>query len=233
MKHETARKALNRLNVIIKYATALGLNVDIGVVDKARQLLGPTRHQPEKMQALSAINTSQFDQSLADLSPTHLCMKLLILTGLQSRPVRHSRVDQFDGDIWTVPGEMMKGKRGRTEDFRVPLSKGAQSDIVDAMGISRDGFLFPIIRKGVISDSTLSKHMRDKELAGVPHGFRSTLRTWLTDHTDISYEIADMIIAHQVGSQVERAYNRTDYLERRRHYMKLWARFLMVKITTY
>ena len=126
-KHETARKALNRLNVIIKYAAALGLNVDIGVVDKTRRLLGPTRHQPEKMQALSAINTSQFDQSLADLSPTHLCMKLLILNGLQSWPVRHSKVDQFDGDIWTVPGEMMKGKRGRTEDFRVPLSKEAQS----------------------------------------------------------------------------------------------------------
>ena len=48
-KHETARKALNRLNIIIKYAAALGLNVDIGVVDKARQLLGPTRHQPKQI----------------------------------------------------------------------------------------------------------------------------------------------------------------------------------------
>ena len=164
-KHETARKALNRLNVIIKYAAALGLNVDIGVVDKARQLLGPTRHQSRKMPALSAIDTSEFYQSLTDLSPTHLCMKLLMLTGLRSRPVRHARVDQFDGDIWTIPGEMMKGKRGRTEDFRVPLSKEAQSVVADAMSISKDGFLFPSIRKGVISDSTLSKHMRDKELA--------------------------------------------------------------------
>ena len=68
--------------------------------------------------------------------------------------------------------------------------------------------------------------MREHELEGVPHGFRSTLRTWLTDHTDISYEIAEMIIAHQVGSQVERAYNRTDYLEQRRHYMELWSLFV-------
>ena len=55
--------------------------------------------------------------------------------------------------------------------------------------------------------------MREHKLEGVPHGLRSTLRTWLTDYTDISYEIAEMIIAHKVGSQVERAYNRTDYLE--------------------
>jgi integrase len=228
-KHETARKALNRLNVIIKYAAALGLNVDIGVVDKARQLLGPTRHRSRKMPALSAIDTSEFYQSLADLSPTHLCMKLLILTGLRSRPVRYARADQFDGDIWTIPGEMMKGKRGKTEDFRVPLSKEAQSVVADAMSISRDGFLFPSIRKGVISDSTLSKHMRDKELAGVPHGFRSTLRTWLTDNTDIPFDVAEMIIAHKTGSKVARAYNRTDYIDQRRSYMERWADFLVLK----
>ena len=69
--------------------------------------------------------------------------------------------------------------------------------------------------------------MREHKLEGVPHGFRSTLRTWLTDHTDISNEIAGMIIAHQVGSQVERAYNRTDYLEQRRSYMERWGTFIL------
>jgi integrase len=68
--------------------------------------------------------------------------------------------------------------------------------------------------------------MRDKELAGVPHGFRSTLRTWLTDNTEIPFEVAEMIIAHETGSKVARAYNRTDYLEQRRPYMEMWADFL-------
>jgi len=122
----------------------------------------------------------------------------------------------------------MKGKRGRTEDFRVPLSAEAQSVVADAMHLSRNGFLFPSIRKGVISDSTLSKHMRDKELAGVPHGFRSTLRTWLTDNTDIPFEVAEMIIAHKTGSKVARAYNRTDYLDQRRPYMERWGEFLLL-----
>ena len=78
--------------------------------------------------------------------------------------------------------------------------------------------------------SLLTKYMREHKLAGVPHGFRSTLRTWLTDHTDISYEIAEIIIPHQVGSQVERAYNWTDYLERRRHYMELWSVFITSEV---
>jgi len=35
-----------------------------------------------------------------------------------------------------------------------------------------------------------------------------------------------MIIAHQTGSKVARAYNRTDYLEQRLPYMERWADFL-------
>ena len=86
------------------------------------------------------------------------------------------------------------------------------------------------ICNNAISDNTLSKHMRDKELAGVPHGFRSTLRTWLTENTDIPFEVAEMIIAHKTGSKVARAYNRTDYLEQRRPYMERWADFIVLKI---
>jgi len=80
-----------------------------------------------------------------------------------------------------------------------------------------------------ISGSKLSKFMRTKELAGVPHGFRSTLRTWLTDNTDIPFEVAEMIIAHKTGSKVARAYNRTDYLDQRRPYMEMWAEFIVSK----
>ena len=107
------------------------------------------------------------------------------------------------------------------------MIKEAEAVVADAMRISRDGFLFPSIRKSVISNGTLSKHMRDKKLAGVPRGFRSTLRTWLTDNTDIPFEIAEMIIANQTGSKVVRAYNRSDFLEQRRSYMERWTDFLV------
>ena len=72
----------------------------VGVVDKARQLLGPTNHQPKRMPALSAEDTSGFYQSLNDLTPTHLCMKLVILTGLRCRPVRFARLEEFEEGVW-------------------------------------------------------------------------------------------------------------------------------------
>jgi hypothetical protein len=44
-KAETARKAMNRLSICIKYAAALGLDVDIQATEKAKALLGKQRHK--------------------------------------------------------------------------------------------------------------------------------------------------------------------------------------------
>ena len=39
-KADTARKALNRTNLVIRHAAALGLDVDIGLAEKTQLLLG-------------------------------------------------------------------------------------------------------------------------------------------------------------------------------------------------
>ena len=51
-KGETARKALNRLAICLKHAAALGLDVDLQAAEKARALLGRSRHQPGNIPAL-------------------------------------------------------------------------------------------------------------------------------------------------------------------------------------
>ncbi len=71
--------------------------------------------------------------------------------------------------------------------------------------------------------------MVERDLAARPHGFRTSLRTWLSDETNIQREVAETILQHAVGPEVERAYNRTSYLEKRREPMKAWARFVTGK----
>ena len=39
-------------------------------------------------------------------------------------------------------------------------------------------------------------------------------------------DMAELQLAHDVGTQVERAYRRTDMVERRRVMMEAWARYL-------
>jgi len=55
------------------------------------------------------------------------------------------------------------------------------------------------------------------------HGFRSAFRDWASEQPGVSREIAELSLAHTVGSEVERAYARSDLLEQRRELMGRWA----------
>jgi integrase len=214
---------MNRLALVLKHAAALGLDVDLQATDKAKALLGKTRHQPKNIPAMDWRDVPSFYASLEEPTLTHLALGLLILTGARSGPLRNLRLDQIEGDVWTVPAEAMKGRKGATDDFRVPLSDEAKRIIDLARPHARNGFLFANSRKGVISDMTLSRHMERRGLEARPHGFRSSLRDWLAETTDAPHEVAETMLGHVTDSGVVRAYRRTDFLEQRRVLAERWA----------
>ncbi len=148
------------------------------------------------------------------------------MTVMRSKAIRFCRLDQIEGDVWTVPADNMKGLRGRTTDFRVPLSSEAISVIKRARAFAKDGFLFPSIRRGVISDATMNRYMERAGLKARPHGFRSSFRTWCAEATDTPRDVAESALAHSTGTSVERAYRRTDFLDRRREVMDRWGQFV-------
>lgn len=228
-KPVTAMKALERLGIVVRHAAAMGLNVDLQATSKARLLLGAPRHKVQHIPAMPWTEVPAFYASLIDPSSTHLALRLLVLTGVRSAPVRQCHIDQVDfaSRIWTVPADIMKGRMGSTSEFRVPLAGEAMRVIEQAADSTcRDGWLFGG-GGGVVSDMTLSMHMKRRGLGARPHGFRTSLRVWLAEQTNASREVAETILAHVVGGKVERAYRRTDLLEQRRIYMELWAQFLL------
>ena len=223
-KAETAKKALNRLAICMKHAAAVGLDVDLQAADKARALLGKQRHKVQNVPAMPWQEVPAFYAALSDGSTTHLALRLLILTGVRSAPLRFLRLDQIEGNVWTIPGDGMKGRRDATPDYRVPLSPEALEVIKQAMPLARDGYLFPSVRRGVISDMTMGRLMERAKLDARPHGFRTSLRVWLAEATDTAHEVAESCLSHVVGGTVERAYRRTDYLEQRQIVMARWAK---------
>lgn len=228
-KAETARKAMNRLNIVFQHAAAMGLDVDLQATQKAKALLGKSRHKATPIPALPWQEVPAFYQSLSDGTVTHLALRLLILTGLRSKPIRFCHLDQIAGDTWTVPAEIMKAQKDHEQEFRVPLSKEALDVIEQAKPLSRDGFLFPGARKGVISDATMSALMERRGLEARPHGFRSSFRTWCAEATTSSEDLAETALAHATGNKVSRAYKRTDLLDLRRPLMAKWADFVTGK----
>ena len=223
-KAATAKKAIGRLNIVLTYAAAAGYDVDLNAIAKAKALLGKNRHQTQNIPALDWRQVPDFYASLKEPTIIQLALRLLILTGVRSYAIRYAHVDQFDGDTWIIPAENMKGQITQTTDFHVPLSSEAQIVISTAMHFAREGFLFPGIRSGVISDASLARLMQRRGMTERPHGFRSSLRTWLAETTNASEQVAETILAHKVGTKTIRAYRRTDHFEERSVLMERWAR---------
>ena len=61
----------------------------------------------------------------------------------------------------------------------------------------------------------------------VLYGLRSSFRDWAAERTSYPREMAEMALAHTVGSDVERAYRRTDMVEKRREMMEYWSQFCL------
>jgi integrase len=223
-KHPTAEKAIQRLRIVFRQGKLMGFDCDPFTVDAAEHMLGPVIHTPEPIAATPWQEIPDLFESLRDRGATAACLRFMILTLVRGSGCRGARFDEIEDGIWTVPAERMKGQVGKVTDFRVPLSDAA-IEIVETRRAFGGEYLFTAMRGKPVSDAGLSKFMKDMGEEGRPHGFRTSFRTWVQDH-DISWEVAETILAHKIGGKVERSYARSDLLERRRPVMQAWADYV-------
>jgi integrase len=166
-------------------------------------------------------------------------LEFLILTNVRTDAVLKARFDQIELDaaLWTVPLSSLKDREHRTEPFRVPLSRRAVEVVREVEGASRSSFIFASIgaRRPLSNMAmlTLLKRMNsdarkwlDKDGRPITvHGFRAAFRTWAEEVATVPHAVVEQAMGHQVGSKVERAYRRTDLLEKRRELMDAWANY--------
>jgi integrase len=152
-------------------------------------------------------------------------LEFAILTAGRSGEVRGARWDEINmaERLWIIPAERMKAGK----EHRVPLSDAAIA-IVEGMAAARVGELvFP----GQRGDRPMETTALPYQLACLGrsdlsvHGFRSSFRDWAAERTSFPEIVAELALAHTVGSAVERAYRRSDLFEQRRRLMDAWARY--------
>jgi integrase len=158
-----------------------------------------------------------------------LALEFIVLTAARAGEVVGMRWAEVDlvAKVWTVPASRMKAGR----EHRVPLSASAIA-LLEQLSRERE-FVFPGQNRSTLSSGALDRLIRCRMKSGVcAHGFRSTFRTWAAERTPYPSEVAELALAHAVGSKVEQAYNRTDLFERRRRLMADWAAFCETPITS-
>jgi integrase len=219
-KPEAAEKALNRMNLALKHAAAVGLNVDLQATMKARALLGKQRRETEHIPALPYEEAPDFYKWLRTVDGVSaLALRFVILTLGRTSEVRFATRDEIDGSLWNLSAERTKTGVAR----RVPLVGEAQK-IVERAG---SPYLFPAYKGKPLSDAGMAKLMKDNGYTARPHGFRATFRTWVEEQTETPFEVKEAALGHVVDTGVVGAYQRSDRLEKRRALLAKWEAFLL------
>jgi integrase len=132
----------------------------------------------------------------------------------------------FDKGLWDIPKERMKQKKAHV----VPLTPQCINLLKLMQPISsRSEFVFPSDRNYKTHTNPQTANMAlkrmgfDKQL--VAHGLRSLASTALNEQ-GFDADVIEAALAHTGKNEVRNAYNRTNYLERRKPLMLWWSDYI-------
>ena len=144
-------------------------------------------------------------------------LRFVMLTACRSGEARHLEWGDIEGDTITIPAARMKMSR----PHRIPVSP-ALAELLAAQE-RFNHLVFPSSSLAPLSDMALAMALRRIGQNDItPHGFRSTFSQWAYD-AEYRRDYVEDALAHSIGTEVERAYRRGDFLEQRREMMQAWA----------
>jgi integrase len=231
MKHETARRLAQRIKTVLDVAKSSGFregeNPVTGV--KEAEVLPKVKPKVEHHDAMPWRDVPAFYADLEGRSATAAtALQFTILTACRTSEVLGMTWDEVDlsARLWTIPAARMKSGA----QHRVPLTD-EMLRILEPMKEMASTYVFEgQKRHRPLSNMSMLMLLRRMGRGDFTvHGFRSTFRDWASEEAGAPREVAEAALAHQVGSNVERAYARSDLLERRRLLATQWSVFISLE----
>ncbi|MGR3661398.1 MAG: tyrosine-type recombinase/integrase [Paracoccaceae bacterium] len=224
--HPTAKKIANRTEQILKYTQATEIGVDVRLVERARELLGPAGHIVDHHAAQPWQEMPKLFSTFGNDLP-QLAFKLYILTVVRVTPVRTMKWSEIKEDMWALDtGRMKSGKA-----FNVPLSDAARVIIETVRNKyeKKSEFVFPNAKakqRGIITENAFNNMLKDAGFNSTAHGIRSSFRDWCGDNEICTRDLAEMCLHHETMDEVEAAYFRSDLFKQRAEIIQKWGKFV-------
>lgn len=225
---ETVKRLCQRINEVMTFA------VNTGVID-ANPLagIGKAFQAPDKkhMPSLKPEQLPQLMRALTTASikiTTRCLIEWQLHTMVRPSEAAGTRWDEidFDSGVWNIPAERMKKPR----PHGVPLTPQtlALLDLMKPISGHRE-FVFVADRdpKKHTNPQTANMALKRMGYGGllVAHGLRSIASTTLNEQ-GFDPDVIEAALAHSDKNEVRKAYNRSDYLERRKVLMSWWSEFI-------
>lgn len=175
-----------------------------------------------------------------------LALRFQAMTAARTGAIRFATWSEIDleGKVWTIqPGRQSSKIPPGEKAKRIPLTDGMVALLKSLPRLVGSDLLFWAPRGGALSNATIGKAMRSIHEAevgaggkgfvdaktgesAVPHGCRSTFRTWVAERSGFDGDMAEIALFHKIGTKVAQAYDRSEQVEKRRRMMAAWGDFL-------
>ena len=222
---ETVKRLTQRLNEIMTYGVNSGL-IHANPLSGIRSVF--KKPKKKNMAALAPDELKELMVAIANASikRTTRCLiewQLHTMTRpAEAATSRWADID-FEKKIWTIPAERMKKRRIHI----IPLTEQALTllEAIKPYSGHRE-YVFPADRDPRTHCNSQTANMALKRMGFegrlVSHGMRSMASTILNEH-GWDPELIEVALAHVDKDEVRSAYNRADYIERRRPMMAWWS----------
>ena len=230
---ETVKRLSQRLNEIMTYGVNSGL-IHANPLSGIRSVF--KKPKKKNMAALAPDELKELMVAIANASikRTTRCLiewQLNTMTRpAEAATTRWADID-FEKKIWTIPAERMKKRRIHI----IPLTEQALGllEAIKPWSGNRE-YVFPADRDPRTHCNSQTANMALKRMGFegrlVSHGMRSMASTILNEQGWDS-ELIEVALAHVDKDEVRAAYNRADYIERRRPMMAWWSEHIQQAAT--
>ena len=225
---ETVKRLSQRLNEIMTYGVNSGL-IHANPLSGIRSVF--KKPKKKNMAALAPDELKELMVAIANASikRTTRCLiewQLNTMTRpAEAATTRWNDID-FEKRIWTIPAERMKKRRIHI----VPLTDQALAllEAIKPYSGHRE-YVFPADRNPRTHCNSQTANMALKRMGFegrlVSHGMRSMASTILNEE-GFDPELIEVALAHVDKDEVRSAYNRADYIDRRRPMMAWWSKHI-------
>lgn len=222
---ETVKRVTQRLNEIMTYGVNSGL-VHANPLSGIRSVF--KKPKKKNMAALPPDELKELMLALANASikrTTRCLIEWQLHTMTRPAEAATARWADIDSErkVWTIPAERMKKRRAHI----IPLTAQAMAllEAIKPYSGHRE-YVFPADRNPRTHCNSQTANMALKRMGFqgrlVSHGMRSMASTILNEH-GWDPELIEVALAHVDKDEVRSAYNRADYVERRRPMMAWWS----------
>jgi integrase len=229
--HETARRCLQIVSNVMRFAVATG-RADRDPCPDLRGALAPVevKHHAAITDPAGVAGLLRMIDGYPGTIVVRCALKLAPLTFVRPGELRKAEWTEVDLDrgMWIIPAWRMKMK----QSLSVPLSRQAVAILRELHRVTGHGkFVFPSARspQRPMSDVAVLAALRrmgipSDEMSG--HGVRALARTLLDEVLHYRVDLIEAQLGHAVKDPNGRAYNRTSFVKERTEMMQAWSDYL-------